>query len=672
VAQSPEQNAGTSEVIRYDLGWNAINALLRSGRSLSGHERNCCFLNTGGESFANVSAATGLDYIDDGRVLALADWDHDGDVDFWVANRSGPQIRYLRNNLKPGTQSVAFRLEGTNCNRNAIGARITLRWNGQEQVQTHTVRAGDGYLAQSSRWVHFGLGGRRTIDEVHVRWPDGAEQVFRDVAAGRWYRVTEGDPSLATWAPPKWPPLEPSELGAPPLTDRARIVLLTPIPLPELQCVDGERNEVSALKGVNRARLINVWASWCQPCLEELSQWKEHRRELADAGLEIVAVNVDEDNLSETSAARSIADALELPFTLAYGSPELVARLDAIQRSLLSRQRPLPVPSSFLIDADGQLRVVYKGPVSIETLLRDAELLDAPRERILEAAMPFAGEWLEPPPGSTPLQIVLTLVEAGDSQGALAYAEDILLRHRDNRSFISSDLWNLVGAMRLDNGRIEEAAAAFSESLALEPNNRQANIELGVLLLRAGQGGAAEPHFRKVLSATPDDTEQRYNLGVALLLQGKLDGAKEQLQAVVNERGDALAYWQLGNVYVGQKDASGAIEAYDRAISLKPELVRSANNLAWLLATSAPPIRDGVRAVEIAEQICSAAANPTASQLDTLAAAYAATGQFDKAVAAAKEAIRSADATQDEALKQRIESRLELYRAKQPFYEVRP
>ena len=100
MAQSPEKNAGSSEILRYDLGWKAINDLLRSGRSLSGHERKCCFLNlgsTGSDRFADVSAAFDLDLLDDGRVLALSDWDFDGDVDFWVANRSGPQVRFLRN-----------------------------------------------------------------------------------------------------------------------------------------------------------------------------------------------------------------------------------------------------------------------------------------------------------------------------------------------------------------------------------------------------------------------------------------------------------------------------------------------------------------------------------------------------------------------------------------------
>ena len=79
MAHSPEENAPTTEVIRYDLGWNAINAMLRAGRSLSGHERNCCFLNGRGGRFADVSAVARLDFDDDGRVLALADWDYDGD-----------------------------------------------------------------------------------------------------------------------------------------------------------------------------------------------------------------------------------------------------------------------------------------------------------------------------------------------------------------------------------------------------------------------------------------------------------------------------------------------------------------------------------------------------------------------------------------------------------------
>ena len=78
------------------------------GRSFSGFERHCAFLNVGSNPdgklapFANVSAATGFDFIDDGRALARVDWDRDGDLDFWTTNRQAPRLRLLKNNLPSG------------------------------------------------------------------------------------------------------------------------------------------------------------------------------------------------------------------------------------------------------------------------------------------------------------------------------------------------------------------------------------------------------------------------------------------------------------------------------------------------------------------------------------------------------------------------------------------
>ena len=65
----------------YAKGWSDIHAKLRAGGSWSGRERNCVFLNTGETRFADASAPSGLDFPDDGRSLALVDWDHDGDLD---------------------------------------------------------------------------------------------------------------------------------------------------------------------------------------------------------------------------------------------------------------------------------------------------------------------------------------------------------------------------------------------------------------------------------------------------------------------------------------------------------------------------------------------------------------------------------------------------------------
>ena len=65
--------------------------MMRQGVSWSGFERNCFFVNTGShdagvERFADVSAGSGLDFLDDGRAISVVDWDHDGDLDLYVTN----------------------------------------------------------------------------------------------------------------------------------------------------------------------------------------------------------------------------------------------------------------------------------------------------------------------------------------------------------------------------------------------------------------------------------------------------------------------------------------------------------------------------------------------------------------------------------------------------------
>ena len=114
--------------MRYRQGWNALNRLLHLDRSFSGREANCVFLNTGQLQFADISAASGFNYLDDARAVAPIDWDFDGDLDLWVTNRTAPRVRFLRNELISPHKQIAIRLQGngTTTNRNAIGARLEL------------------------------------------------------------------------------------------------------------------------------------------------------------------------------------------------------------------------------------------------------------------------------------------------------------------------------------------------------------------------------------------------------------------------------------------------------------------------------------------------------------------------------------------------------------------
>ena len=178
-------------MLSYDRAWSALNMMIREGRSFSGHERNCCFLNLGGASprFANVSSATGLDLLEDGRGLALCDWDWDGDLDLWLTNRTGPRVRFIRNDAAAANASILFRLRGATCNRDAIGARLELHLGAEgDPVRIKTLRAGHGHLSQSSKWVHFGLGAETMVDHVIVHWPGGEKERFDGLSAdGRYF-----------------------------------------------------------------------------------------------------------------------------------------------------------------------------------------------------------------------------------------------------------------------------------------------------------------------------------------------------------------------------------------------------------------------------------------------------------------------------------------------------
>ena len=97
--------------------------------------------------------------MDDGRALAVTDWDGDGDLDLWLSNRTGPRVKFLRNDIVDDNQSLTLSLQGVASNRDAIGARatVTVKTNGTARTSSQTVRAGESFLSQSSKTLTFGI-----------------------------------------------------------------------------------------------------------------------------------------------------------------------------------------------------------------------------------------------------------------------------------------------------------------------------------------------------------------------------------------------------------------------------------------------------------------------------------------------------------------------------------
>jgi hypothetical protein len=148
------------------------------------------FINQGGGKFNDEAAEVGggFDSPKVGRGLAVGDIDRDGDLDVLLMTNNGPAYLY-RNDQLAGNKSIRFHLTGTKSNRDAIGAKVQIHYNGQ--IASRMVRSGSSYLSQSELPLSFGLGKRDRIDRVVIEWPSGGSEEHLNLAAGKAFQVTE-------------------------------------------------------------------------------------------------------------------------------------------------------------------------------------------------------------------------------------------------------------------------------------------------------------------------------------------------------------------------------------------------------------------------------------------------------------------------------------------------
>ena len=149
------------------------------------------FLNNGKGGFRDVAAEIGggFDQPKVGRGLAFGDFDRDGDLDLLLTTNNGPAYLY-RNDQVSGNRSVRFRLVGTKSNRDAIGAIVQVSCGGLNQ--SRMVKSGSSYLSQSELPLTFGLEKHDRVDYVHIVWPSGTAEEFKNLAVGRCYECVEG------------------------------------------------------------------------------------------------------------------------------------------------------------------------------------------------------------------------------------------------------------------------------------------------------------------------------------------------------------------------------------------------------------------------------------------------------------------------------------------------
>lgn len=601
------------------------------GRSFSGRERNCFFLNLGASGsgrFATTSAVSGIDYPDDGRALVMTDWDRDGREDLWISNRNGPRLRFLHNRLRNQNHFVSLQLigNGTTTNRDAIGARVEVEWQGEtndvssdSSTQSakpiprlvRTLYAGQGFLSQSSKWMHFGLGPSPTIQQVTVRWPGGATETFSGVQPNSRYRLLQGQGVAEEVAGETANEFVAGEPSLPAETRVARIALTTRVPMP----IVNFRHHASAvaLQPGNtpaptnlvftdgKPTLVNLWASWCLPCVEEMSAMATDREKLKAAGLRVVSLNVDpltENGASPDEVAELIAK-LGVEHDWGFVDELQMTLLQQLHDQFFFMKRPLPLPSSFLVDAKGRLSVIYRGPVSVEQMVADAQLDGETYAELWPQAAIFPGRTLEH-------SRVVAVARRSDLQTRYHVAAWLEENGRNDdaiqhfQALVDADAnWALpirhLAKLELARGQTIAAKQLIDRALALDPDSAGALNTLGLILSRQGNEPAAMEKWRRALEIDPQFAEAHNNLGSSLAALGQVMAARESFQRAVEADSQfPEAYTNLGSTYAAQNDIKRAIQEYERALSINPSYVDAHNNLGTMYAR----LGDYKRAIE--------------------------------------------------------------------------
>ena len=225
------------------------------------------------------------------------------------------------------------------------------------------------------------------------------------------------------------------------------------------------------------------------------------------------------------------------------------------------------------------------------------------------------------------------------------------------------------------HGQLEywrDTVSLFTRALAVTGDNYMAQVTLGYGYEHAGRVAEALEHYRTAIALYPTDKLAPGALGRSAEKNGAWADAAAAYEAVLQiDPHEAAAHLGLANVlpHLGRKaEAVAHLEAALRDDATSPELL---NNLAWALATSADGrLRNGPRAVQLAEQACTLTYQQKTIMIGTLAAAYAEAGRFDEAVAAAQRACASASARGETNLLAANQNLLKLYQQHQAWHET--
>jgi tetratricopeptide (TPR) repeat protein len=291
-------------------------------------------------------------------------------------------------------------------------------------------------------------------------------------------------------------------------------------------------------KGTGRPVLITLWSHTCAPCVQELTDLATAGAVFDQVGLKSVLLSVDPTD--ERQQVLQVLERTAAPGQTGWATQECMDTLDALASVAGSRPAPLPVPSSFLIDPDGRLQVIYRGRVDPRTVLQDLALIPLEAQARRLAALPFPGRFLVP----APLENLTWWEGALRRLGKEELAAEFALGQVDAEVVDEAQLHLGFGVARLQQGLLNAALEHLRTSSDLNPKSPQVWIELGIVYSRMGRDADAEVALLRAIRVDQGSGRAHFEWGRLLVGRGDEAGVESQvrrLRAISSEWADRLA-----------------------------------------------------------------------------------------------------------------------------------
>jgi tetratricopeptide (TPR) repeat protein len=558
VANSPD-TAKPSQA--YEQGWNAINELIRADYTWSGYERNVFYANNRDGTFSDVSAAVDLDFLEDGRSFALADFDHDGRQEVFLKNRNAPQLRLLKNVTADLPASISFRLRGVKSNPDAIGAAVTV------DRQTKMLQAGSGFLSQHSKDVFFGLGQNNGPVNATIRWPSGLVQELHDLPPNHRIWIDEGS------APSRIEPFNESQPTAGLKSQIAGILpatietwLLAPVPAPDFAPTG--KPELLEIKFDPRTQKVNVND-------DRAAVYNVLYRYLFDRHRDLTLPT-----LFLIDAAGDIVKVYQGPV-----DPQAVAKdLKRIPQTTAQRLAlALPFPGNVETYEFG------RNNLSLGSAFFQRGYYD-------QAAASFQRA-LRNDPASAEAQyglgsVYLKQEKNGDARASFEQVLKLTASYPDT----APNAWNNLGLLATREGRTGDAIGYFEQALRLSPDYWIALENLGNAYRQQRRWDEARAALERAVSARPQEPEANYSLAMVYAQTDDTTRAYQYLQTALKLRPNyPEALNNLGVLYLRTRRRDDAVAKFEECIRAEPAFDQSYLNLARVYSLEGA--RDKARAV---------------------------------------------------------------------------